>query len=965
MQNLDATAYGRQIISGDIDGDNDNDLLSVYLNNTDIRIEWFENTNSSGNFASKEILINLEDIEAVNAYAYNDIILTDIDDDDRLDILFNNSLNKKVSWYKNLGSAIFGTEQVIVESVYYSDKYLYAADINNDNNIDVVTSSSDESQISWHKNLAGLGDFGGQNSVSSFVYGINNFVKADLDHDGDFDLISSSEFDGKIAWYKNVNGLGEFTDKQIIINNTLNVVREVFSKDIDLDGDMDIIALGHLHIFYEPSRITVYLNDGNANFSEQIILDDDGRLDHLIVEDIDGDYDADLIGIIDDNNLYRKINNGDGTFGDTEVIVNNMASNPLDVKLEDIDNDGDKDIFISHSNGDFSIYTNSDGQGTYTLGQVISGEASNPYLLYIVDINNDGLKDILYRDNNSEIAYMLAIDNQGTFGSKVVAVSSSANFIRGLYAIDMDNDRDLDIVSSTYFGSNDNQVVWFENFGNLNFGPAIEIASNIGVLKHVDALDIDDNGSLDLIMATGDFQLMWLENLGLSSNEINGTLLLDLDNDGCNEGDAPFSNHLVIADNGVNQYGTFTGFNGIYQLFIEEPGIFDTTVTHQFQDLLTVGPTSVSLDLNDLNTSITQDFCVEANGIINDLEVAVFPTSEEARPGFETSYRIIYTNSGAQIESGIIRFEFTDALLNFVSASEPVFNTTFGEIQFQYFNLDPFETRFIDINMIVEPPPIAVGGDELTIFSFIAGVSENDATPSNNSHGFKQFLVNSYDPNDITVLEGEEIFIDDADEYLHYLIRFQNTGTASAININVEHQLDDKLDWQTMRLQSLSHNGRAEIINGSMINFIFDDIHLPDSTSNEPDSHGYIAYKIKPKSNVVIGDIFSGVADIYFDFNPPIITNTVNTEIIETLDVNEFDKEEVRIYPNPAKNKLEVSSNRIIDRLTITDINGRQLNSVQLSVTDYNLDVSNLSKGIYFLEIRSGKLKSTKKFIKN
>ena len=214
-------------------------------------------------------------------------------------------------------------------------------------------------------------------------------------------------------------------------------------------------------------------------------------------------------------------------------------------------------------------------------------------------------------------------------------------------------------------------------------------------------------------------------------------------------------------------------------------------------------------------------------------------------------------------------------------------------------------------------------------------------------------------------MEGSEIFIEDAEDYLHYVIRFQNTGTASAININVKHQLDEKLNWATMRLLSLSHPGRVEIIDGSDVNFIFDDIHLADSTSNEPDSHGYIAYKIKPKSNVVVGDIFSAVADIYFDFNPPIITNTATTEIVEPLSVNEFNAQSIQLFPNPASEKLEITSNQIIDKLTIIDINGRVLNIIEIYNLEYSLDVSGLTKGIYFLELQSRESKSTKKFIKN
>ena len=279
-------------------------------------------------------------------------------------------------------------------------------------------------------------------------------------------------------------------------------------------------------------------------------------------------------------------------------------------------------------------------------------------------------------------------------------------------------------------------------------------------------------------------------------------------------------------------------------------------------------------------------------------------------------------------------------------------------------NLNPFETRTIDLEFNVFAPPITNIDDVLVSTATINPVS-GDETEEDNVFELNQTVIGSYDPNDITVLEGDEIFIEDANKYLHYLIRFQNTGTASAINVNVEHVLDDKLDWATMQLESLSHTGRVEIENQTDVSFIFNNINLADSTSDEPNSHGFIAFKIKPKSNVQVGDIISGVADIYFDFNPPIITNTVSTEVVESLSIDEANAETVKLYPNPAKNMIEMTSNQVIKSLMVIDINGRVLQILEILTTDYSLDISNLSKGVYFVELQSGESKSTKKFIKN
>jgi hypothetical protein len=169
-----------------------------------------------------------------------------------------------------------------------------------------------------------------------------------------------------------------------------------------------------------------------------------------------------------------------------------------------------------------------------------------------------------------------------------------------------------------------------------------------------------------------------------------------------------------------------------------------------------------------------------------------------------------------------------------------------------------------------------------------------------------------------------------------------------------------------MQLESTSDEGRVEINNGSNVSFIFNDIYLPDSNTNEPNSHGFIAYKIKPKNDVVLGDVFNATADIFFDFNPAIVTNTASTEIVANLSVDEFTSNTFSVFPNPVEKELIIKSVTPINSIIIYDVNGRMLNSKEglYSSLEYQLDVTNLSKGVYFIEVISGDFKQTQKFIK-
>jgi uncharacterized repeat protein (TIGR01451 family) len=137
-------------------------------------------------------------------------------------------------------------------------------------------------------------------------------------------------------------------------------------------------------------------------------------------------------------------------------------------------------------------------------------------------------------------------------------------------------------------------------------------------------------------------------------------------------------------------------------------------------------------------------------------------------------------------------------------------------------------------------------------------------------------IVDSYDPNDklampTGITDNHNIV---GTEYLTYTIRFQNTGTAPAINIRIEDVLADELDLSTLLMGASSHPMQWER-QGTKLIWRFTNIYLPDSTSNEPDSHGFVKFRIKPKPNLAKGTMIRNAADIYFDYNSPILTNEV------------------------------------------------------------------------------------------
>ncbi|MEW5675852.1 T9SS type A sorting domain-containing protein [Flavobacterium enshiense] len=358
-------------------------------------------------------------------------------------------------------------------------------------------------------------------------------------------------------------------------------------------------------------------------------------------------------------------------------------------------------------------------------------------------------------------------------------------------------------------------------------------------------------------------------------NLIKGNIRIDYNANGCAPDDLPMPQAMVRATTlGNNVYYTFTNSNGDYRMFVPQGGYI---VNPQYTpNNFNFTPLSSTVNFSGVGAQQTFDFCAVPSQIVNDVKIDFFPL-DPARPGFDVFYRIKYTNSGTTIMSGAVNFTFDAGKMNFVNSSVPVASQNANVLTWNYTNLYPMQSGFITLKFTVLPPPIVNSLDRIPLSASISSLT-TDQIPANNTFSMNHLVVNSYDPNDKTVLEGDMILYQDIDEYLHYVIRFQNTGTASAVNVKVVDTFVDKLDPTTIEIVEFSHSGSVQIKN-NVAEFLFDNINLPDSTTDEPGSHGYISFKIKPNYNAYAGTTINNTANIYFDFNAPIITNTTATYV--------------------------------------------------------------------------------------
>ncbi len=257
-------------------------------------------------------------------------------------------------------------------------------------------------------------------------------------------------------------------------------------------------------------------------------------------------------------------------------------------------------------------------------------------------------------------------------------------------------------------------------------------------------------------------------------------------------------------------------------------------------------------------------------------------------------------------------------------------------------------------------------GTQLNYY-FKADPIAGDLTPLNNEESCSLAVTGSYDPNDKQVSPtgvGDDGIISMTDSLLSYHIRFQNTGTDTAFTVVITDELDEDLDISTIVPGPASHEYTLDILDGNILEFTFDNIMLPDSNVNEPESHGFVFFDIETKPGLEYGTTLDNTAAIFFDFNLPILTNTVSNVIQMIVNTNDWERLpiQMQLLPNPLAGDgqllFELAEATEL-RIDLLDINGRALR-VLLPETQRNagkhqlpVDLSGLANGVYYMRLQT------------
>jgi uncharacterized repeat protein (TIGR01451 family) len=452
---------------------------------------------------------------------------------------------------------------------------------------------------------------------------------------------------------------------------------------------------------------------------------------------------------------------------------------------------------------------------------------------------------------------------------------------------------------------------------------------------------------------------------GGAYNTVSGTVTFDADNNGCDSNDLTQPNIRVNINDGITNGATFSNGTGNYT-FLTQTGDFTLTPAIENAAWFTFTPATATIPFVDNNqNTVTQNFCLAPNGVHSDVEMVIQPLTP-ARPGFEAAYKLVYKNKGNQMSAVYLNLNYDASVLDFVSSTSIPTLTTDGHISWTVLNLQPFQSGSVNVvlhvNAPTDTPPVNIG-NLLTFNSFI-DVS-TDEHWEDNAFTLQQTVVGSYDPNEITCLEGDLVSTTEIGKYLHYGVTFENTGTYPAENIVVKDVIDtNQYDVNSLQLLNTSHPVYTKIT-GNVVEFIFQNINLAAAGGNPPvGGHGDVLFKIKSKNSLNAGDFVNKSAKIYFDYNAPIITNDAQTTF-STLNtsVHQFDQS-VRVYPNPNKGIVTITCTSNLKTVELFDIQGRLLETDLLDQGTALIDLSAHQNGVYFLKITTDKGSKVEKIVK-
>lgn len=595
-----------------------------------------------------------------------------------------------------------------------------------------------------------------------------------------------------------------------------------------------------------------------------------------------------------------------------------------------------------------NILSITDVNGNYSM-QVLNGTHN---VTFETDLTN-----ILYV-NSSPVSYSVTINNDTVSGNDF-------GLIRGLVSITPNigyqgQTLNVTITSRDLFDTTGTQGNITQVYVKKGF---YTISSSFANIFAVDS----NTATATFIIPTsaaylGVYELYVVTNSGTNTHRLpnaftvdvypyyaSGNIYYDLNGNGTKDaGDYGLPNQRVRLNPDIYYY--FSNYNGDYSAGF-------ATGTHSVEWFPYAGSPFIL-------SSSPASYSFSAPGSVNNLDFGLVTTSPPYTSdiyfssGFprcfqDVTYYINYTNSGSVTTSGRIYLR-RDPLMTFVSSTPPPLMFNGDTVIWEFTNLNPFIWQSIQAVFTMPGP-----GNTLHNFASIKPFNGTSYILMD-SVSLNQTVMCSFDPNDKAatpegVMAPHYTLMSDT---IEYLIRFQNTGNDTAFNVRIIDYIDEDFDLNSFQVVGSSHSMQTELKSNGDLTFTFNNILLPDSNVNEPESHGYVSYRINAKAGLPNLTPVNNTGYIIFDLNAPVVTNTTLNTLVYVIptSITEYVNETgtAIVYPNPVDNYstlLFKNDNRQTFQLTITDIKGSVVLERQLESDRFIIEEKSFSPGLYLFSL--------------
>ena len=538
------------VYAADVDGDGDLDLLGAAYD-TDT-IAWWENTEGDGSaWTEHTVAVGFDGAKSVHA--------ADVDGDGDLDVLGAAHLGGAIAWWENTAGDGSAWTEHTVHVAFDGATSVYAADVDGDGDLDVLGAARDADDIAWWENTAGDGSTWIKQTINGTFDGASSVYAADVDGDGDLDVLGAAYLADDITWWENTAGDGSAWTEQTI-NGTFDGALSVYAADVDGDGDVDVLGAA-----YYADDIAWWENtagNGSAWSEQPVALDFDGAWS-VHAADVDGDGDPDVLGAatLGDAITWWENTAGNGSAW-SEQTIDGAFDNAKPVYAADVDGDGDLDVLGAATNADaitwwenmamevtattplpnevaaavntdvtatFSEDMNVGGASTFVVRGSMTGDRTGTY-------GGDGTTTLSFDPATDflpgeRVAVTLTAGLTSTGGVPVsspyawefVAAAGTApgNFpfehtvdgafdgATSVYAADVDGDGDLDVLGAAILSG----INWAENTVGDGSNWTEHTVETSDEMHSVYAADVDGDGDLDVLGAARDADtIAWWEN---------------------------------------------------------------------------------------------------------------------------------------------------------------------------------------------------------------------------------------------------------------------------------------------------------------------------------------------------------------------------------------------------------------------------------------------------------------------